>query len=90
VHGFDPEGADQTGIYGSQATEPLLDQLAGLIGFPTSSQPAGILQPNVITATRYYGNAPPPYYQAQDIADLDAVTAQWGSGVPRHALIVAK
>src|SRR5262249_57120186 len=33
---------------------------------------------------------PPAWYSAQDRAEVDAVTASWGGGVPRYATIVAK
>jgi hypothetical protein len=90
VHGFDPDGASQGGVYGHDVLDPLLDDIADLEGLPTINQPGGITKPNVIAATTYYGDTPPPYYTAQDIADIAAVTAQWGGGIPRYALIVAK
>jgi hypothetical protein len=90
VHGFDPDGASHQGVYGDDDFEPLLDDLASLVGLPTINEPGGAFEPNVIAATTYYGDTPPPYYSPQDIADIDAVTAQWGGGIPRYALIVAK
>lgn len=90
VHGFDPEGASHQGIYGDDLFEPLLDELAGLVSLPTINEPGGAFLPNVVAATTYYGDTPPAYYTPEDIAEIDAVTAQWGGGIPRYALIVAK
>src|SRR5262245_38584897 len=90
VHGFDPAGAAQSGVFGGDEVDPLLEQAAALLGLPTTGQPGGLGRPNVVTTTRYYGDTPPPYYDATDLADLQAVTLAWGGGVPRYALIVAK
>ena len=90
VHGFDPAGATQTGVFGRDEVDPLLEQAAALLGLPTTGQPGGLERANVVTTTRYYGDTPPPYYDGTDLADLQAVTAAWGGGVPRYALIVAK
>ena len=90
VDGFHPEGAARTGVYGAETADPLLDRIAALMDFPTSSQPGALLLPNVITTAPYYGDTPPDYYTAQDVADVDAITQAWGGGVPRYALIVAK
>jgi hypothetical protein len=58
---------------------------------PVLHPPAQVpLAPNVVAATTYYGDRAPPYYTTSDAADLDQVTARWGGGVPRYAMIVAK
>lgn len=90
VPGFDPGGASHQGVFGDDVAEQLLDDIAGLVGLPTINVPANASLPNVVTSTKYYGDTAPSYYSAQDQADLDSVTAQWGGGVPRYALIVAK
>ena len=90
VDGFDPDGASETGVYGEDRLEPQLQKVAGLVGLPTAWQPGGVFQPNVVTATSYYGDTPPPYYDDTDRAEIDTVTARWGGGVPRYALIVGK
>ena len=90
VHGFDPSGAAQSGVFGADEVDPLLEQAAALLGLPTTGQPGGLERANVVTTTRYYGDTPPPYYEGADLADLNAVTLAWGGGVPRYALIVAK
>ena len=87
VHGFDPDGASMTGVFGSDETDPLLGTIGDMAGLPMlSDAPA----PNAIAATTYYGDTPPDYYTAADLAELDAVTAEYGGGMPRYALIVAK
>ncbi|MFQ5600871.1 MAG: hypothetical protein ACE5G2_10000 [Candidatus Krumholzibacteriia bacterium] len=90
VHGFSRDGVDLHGVYGDDVAEPLLDDVAALVGLPTIHQPGAAFLPNVVTATTYYGDTPPSWYVAQDIAEIDQITAQWGGGVPRYALIVAK
>ncbi len=89
VHGFDSDGADMSGVFGEDVEEPLLVTVAGMSGLPANDGSQS-LQPSVVTATSYYGDTPPSYYTAQDIAELEAVTKQWGGGIPRYALIVAK
>ena len=91
VHGFGENGAERHGIYGDDL--PLdsgADSLASLAGLPILVAGTRSPPPDVVAATDYYGDAPPAYYSAADIADVDRVTAQWGGGVPRYALIVAK
>jgi hypothetical protein len=90
VHGFELEGADRHGVYGEDAQDSLLAHVALLLGLPAAGEPGGALAPNVVTGTTYYGDTPPPYYSAQDVAEVEQVTAQWGGGVPRYALILAK
>ncbi len=90
VHGFSSDGATQTGVYGDHEPDPVLDDITSLLGLPTINQPGGINFPNVIAATRYYGDTPPSYYTTEDLQDIEAVTEQWGGGIPRYAVIVAK
>jgi len=88
VSGFDPDGVNTQGVVGEDETDVVLERLAALAGLPVgASEP---LAPNQLTMTYYYGDAYPSYYTAEDIADVDAVTAQWNGGIPRYSLIVAK
>ncbi len=89
VHGFETAGVDRHGVYGEDLQEALMDSVAALMGLPTVSG-TGPLPPNVVSGTTYYGDTPPSYYSPSDLAEIDQVTAQWGGGVPRYALIVAK
>jgi hypothetical protein len=89
LHGFEREGSERHGIYGEDIREPLADSVAALVGLPVAA-PQAPLPPNAVVGTTYYGDTPPAYYSAADQAELDAVTTQWGGGVPRYALIVAK
>jgi pimeloyl-ACP methyl ester carboxylesterase len=88
VRGFDKEGASHHGVYGADTAEDTVQQLAATVGLPTSD--VAPYAPNQVAYANYYGNTPPPYYTAQDIADVAAVTATYGGGVPRYALITAK
>jgi hypothetical protein len=90
VHGFEVAGADRHGVYGEDAQDSLLAHVARLLGLSTAGEPGAALAPNVVTGTIYYGDTPPPYYSAQDVAEVDQVTTQWGGGIPRYALILAK
>lgn len=90
VHGFNPDGYQAEGIFGEDDWDEGMDPFTGIAGLPNISEPGAAYLSNVVTSTRYYGDTPPFYYTAEDIAELDAVTAQWGGGVPRYALIVAK
>jgi hypothetical protein len=88
VRGFDSQGASRTGPFGADLPDPTIAALAATVGLPTGDvSPAA---PNQVAYTDYYGTNAPPYYTAQDTAELATVTAQYGGGVPRYALIVAK
>ena len=89
VHGFERSGADRHGVFGEDIQDDVADGVAALAGLPIGSG-NGPLPPNAVVGATYYGDTAPADYDAQDRAELDAVTAQWGGGVPRYALIVAK
>jgi hypothetical protein len=90
VPGFRLNGPGDDGVYGADDHDAVLDELAEFYALPTINQPAGESAPNVVAGTSFYGAEPPEYYTAGDVAEVAAVTAQWGGGVPRYALIVAK
>ncbi len=90
VHGFDPSGYRASGIFGEDTYEDFFDEIPTYIGLPTSAYAEDLNRSNLFTATTYYGDTPPAYYTQKDIEDLDAVTRQYGGGIPRYALIVAK
>jgi len=90
VHGLEAIGAVHHGVYGDDFHESLLDTIASFAGLPTIDRTGGSPPPNVVAATTYYGDTAPSYYSVADVAEIDRVTAQWGGGVPRYALIVAK
>jgi len=90
IHGFDPDGASQVGTFGEDVLdEVLLHEVGAYAGLPVSDGSA-TLPTNVIATTTYYGDTAPSYYTLQDIAELAAVTKQYGGGIPRYALIIAK
>ncbi len=90
IHGFDPDGVDTEGVFGADdLQEELLFSVADFAGLPVNDGSSN-LPVNVIATTTYYGSTPPSYYSAQDIAELEAVTSQYGGGIPRYALIIAK
>ena len=89
VHGFERTGADRQGVYGDDIEDAVADSVAALAGLPVGV-PNAPLPKNAVVGTTYYGDTAPSYYSAADRAEVDAITAQWGGGVPRYALIVAK
>lgn len=89
VDGFAVEGASLTGMFGTDQRLALVDSVAALVGYPVADSGA-VLAPNVVATSSYYGDTPPPYYDAGDRAELAQVTAQWGGGVPRYATIIGK
>jgi len=91
IHGYVKAGYQSTGVYGDMTVVGSTDGITNLTGFSTAYNGANTdLTGNVIVATTYYGSQPPAYYTEQDIREVDDVTAQYGGGIPRYALIVAK
>jgi len=89
VHGFEDSGADRRSVFGVDLRVPEMDSIAALAGLPVADSGAASLPANVVTATDYYGSTPPASWTTADVAALDSVTARWGGGVPRYAVIVA-
>ena len=88
VHGFDKEGYKSSGIFGDKYPDEALEKFQALgKNYPVTKDSTVI---NITKATTYYGDTPPAYYTEKDIQDLKTVTAQWGGGIPRYAMIVAK
>ena len=90
VHGFDPDGAEMEGVFGDDLWDESMNLFADFVGLPNIIEPGSEFIPNVVTSTTYYGDTPPDYYSQSDINDVNQITAIWGGGVPRYAMIVAK
>lgn len=90
VGGYSSDGWTDTGVFGIDVQDDTVDGIASAVGPPYMGVPGGLDQPNVVTMAEFYGDTPPAYYTAADIAELAAVTALWGGGLPRYALIQAK
>ncbi|RUM68082.1 MAG: hypothetical protein DSZ05_01645 [Sulfurospirillum sp.] len=90
IHGYDDKGTGYTNTYGYDAYDPMLNRLVALTGFDTlqTYDPSDFT--DVITITPYYGQKAPDYYTQKDRDEIKAVTDQYGGGIPRYALIVAK
>lgn len=88
VRGFDQSGASRTGMFGVDLHNDAATDLAATLGLPTSD--VSPFARNQVAYTDYYGTQYPPYYNQQDIDELTSVTAAYGGGVPRYALIIAK
>ena len=91
VHGFSGHGAGKTGkVYGADEYESFMNDIPTFLGLPTINNPKDENKTNVFAATGYYGDTPPSYYTKQDIEDVKKVTEEFGGGIPRYALILAK
>lgn len=90
VHGFSPNGADRSGVYGADKKEGFFNDIPSFIALPTINNEEDVNKINVFAATTYYGDTPPDYYTPEDIAEIETITAEHGGGIPRYAMIVAK
>jgi hypothetical protein len=90
IHGFDPKGYRESGVFGEDIVEPFFDEIPTYIGIPTTANEEDLNKPNIFASTTYYGDTTPDYYTDADVSELDAVTKKYGGGIPRYALIVAK
>jgi len=84
VGGFDPQGASATGPFGIDRIDAISRQVAAMASLPLGD--AAPLAQDQLTSLDFYGSVPPPYYSAQDVAEVAAAQR----GVPRYAWIVAK
>ena len=89
IDGFEQAGASRSGVFGADLDNAVIDSVAALAGLPVAAG-TSTLSPNVVATASYYGDTTPPYYSASDVAELEQTTSQWGGGVPRYALIIAK
>lgn len=84
IHGFSMDGWQDTGVYGDDEANDEVNQMAALLGAPTwQTNPNA---PNQVAGCSYYGDTPPSWYSAADIAQ-DAATP---FSVPKYTLRVAK
>jgi hypothetical protein len=90
IHGYDDQGIAYQNTYGYDAYDPMLNRLVELTGFDTLQTYNPNNFTNVITITPYYGQKAPSYYTQKDIDDVEAITHEYGGGIPRYALIIAK
>ncbi len=90
VHGFNNGGYKRKGTYGADKYEEFFESIPSFIGLPTTNREEDKNRPNVVASTDYYGDTPPSYYTAKDIQDIEEVTAEYGGGIPRYAMIMAK
>ena len=91
IHGFSKKGFERVGVYGGNDTLNENAELASFVGFSVDYKGADSnFDDNILVSTSYYGNQSPDYYTEQDVRDIESVTAQYGGGIPRYAMIVAK
>ena len=91
IHGFSKKGFERVGVYGGNDTLNENAELASFVGFSVDYKGADSnFDDNILISTSYYGNQSPDYYTEQDIRDIESTTAQYGGGIPRYAMIVAK
>ncbi len=90
VHGFNNGGYKRKATYGEDKYEEFFNSIPSFIGLPTTNRIEDKNKPNVVATTDYYGDKPPSYYTAKDIEDIEEITAEYGGGIPRYAMIMAK
>ena len=91
IHGFSKKGFERIGVYGENDAMQANAELADFVGFSLDYKGADSnFDDNILITTSYYGDQSPSYYTQQDIRDIESVTAQYGGGIPRYAMIVAK
>lgn len=91
IHGFSKKGFERVGVYGENDALNANAELASFVGFSVDYKGADSnFDDNILVTTSYYGDQSPSYYTEQDIRDIESVTAQYGGGIPRYAMIVAK
>ncbi len=90
VHGYDNKGTTYQSKYGFDAYDPILDNFVKLTGFDTLKTYDPKNFTNILTITPYYGTQAPDYYTPEDIQDIENITKQYGGGIPRYAMIIAK
>ena len=87
-HGIDSGGPSAQGTVGVDVHNELVDEIAALLGRSTGMDDP--TSPSQITMALYYGDVYPGYYTEEDRKDVDAITDEYGGGIPRYAAIMAK
>jgi len=89
VHGYNKDGSNNGEVYGSIKNDAAIINLADFTDFPTIENYEDN-DTNVIASTSYYGNKSPVYYTQKDVDDIASITKEYGGGIPRYAMIIAK
>jgi len=90
VHGYKKGGFEWSQNYGENYDSEFSNRVAEFTSYPKLDEYNKDDFTDVITAVEYYGDNAPDYYSQKDIEEIEDVTAQYGGGIPRYALIVAK
>lgn len=91
VHGYSKSGYKRVAIYGDVDPYKGDTDLLDSVGFSTDYRGADTdLSKNILVSTSYYGDQSPSYYSEEDRREIEAITAQYGGGIPRYAMILAK
>ncbi len=90
IHGYNEKGAASHQVYGDIKEDSLADAIARFGGYEVLQSFDMHDFRQAVTTTTYYGDTPPYYYTPQDIDDIDKVTREYGGGIPRYAMIIAK
>ncbi len=89
LHGWNLKGPAETGVFAQdEGGGPIVDDLQTFAELPHGKQNPDA--PNQIVGTSYYGTEPPDWWTPEQQAELDAITSQWGGGVPRYAYIASQ
>lgn len=90
VPDYQKNGYALNGIYGQSFESDFIDTLVEFTVLPTLENYNKESFTNLLTAVEYYGDEVPFYYDFIDSTDLNRVTQEYGGGIPRYAMIVAK
>ncbi len=95
VHGYRQEGFEKEGDYGRGWYNTFSKNLKKFTNLPMIDYqdiPNYNKENfyNFLTSIDYYGQTPPSYYNQDDIDEVKEIDQEYGGGVPKYALIVAK
>jgi len=90
VHGYRKTGYKKEQTYGNLYHNTFKRELMKFTGDDEFSNYNKENYTNIISAVDFYGDEAPNYYTQEDIEDIEKITKEYGGGIPRYALIVAK
>jgi len=90
VPDYNQSAVSKTGIYGQSFENDFEETLVEFTNLPTLENYDKENFTNLISTVGYYGSEAPFYYSFIDETDLRRVTEEYGGGIPRYAMIVAK
>ena len=90
VHGYRKVGYKKEQTYGNLYHNTFKRKLIKFTNADTFDNYNKKTFSNIVSAVDFYGNESPNYYTQKDVDDIEKITKEYGGGIPRYALIVAK